>query len=85
MARDAKGLLEEALRLSEEDRASLAGELLLSLHPSADPDVAAAWEAEIDRRLDEFETAKSNSKTWGDIKAAIHQDQRDRLDRKTSP
>ena len=85
MARDAKGLLEEALLLSEEERASLAGELLLSLHPSADPDVEAAWEAEIDRRLDNFEGTKSKSKAWGDIKAEIHRDQRDRLDRKTSP
>ena len=85
MARDANGLLEEALQLPEDERALLAGELLLSLHPEADPDVEAAWEAEIDRRLDSFEAERPRSAAWRDVKAKIQRDQKDRLDRKTSP
>jgi dienelactone hydrolase len=40
---DSKQLLVEALRLSEEERAALAGELLESLDTEVDPDAEAAW------------------------------------------
>ena len=41
----------EAAALSEEDRASLAGLLIESLEGEPDPDVEAAWVAEIERRV----------------------------------
>ena len=44
----------QALRLSPEDRAHLADKLLSSL--ASDPTVEDAWAAEVDRRINEFET-----------------------------
>ena len=45
----------KALALSVEERVQLAQELLESVEREADPDVEAAWEAEIARRIAEFE------------------------------
>lgn len=47
--------------LTEQERAQLAHELIVSLDgPGDDPtEVEAAWEAEIERRLDEIESGKA--------------------------
>jgi putative addiction module component (TIGR02574 family) len=81
----AKGLLSEALELPEKERADLAGRLILSLHPHADPDVEAAWASEIDRRLDGFEERKASSRPWSSIKRSILKAQRARARRKALP
>ncbi len=78
----AKSLLTEALQLPEKDRADLAGRLILSLHPHAEPDVEAAWEKEIDRRLDGFEKSKAKSRLWSSIKRSILETQGARARRK---
>ena len=44
-------LLEEALKLSTEARAALAGSLLDSLDDTIGPDAEAAWETEIAQRV----------------------------------
>jgi hypothetical protein len=81
----AKDLLSEALELPEKERADLAGRLILSLHPDADPDVEAAWAKEIDRRLDGFEKRKASSRSWSSIKRSILRTQRARARRKALP
>jgi putative addiction module component (TIGR02574 family) len=81
----AKGLLSEALGLPEKDRADLASQLILSLHPHAEPDVEAAWAKEIDRRLDGFEERKASSRPWSSIKRSILKAQRARARRKALP
>jgi putative addiction module component (TIGR02574 family) len=50
-------VLQEALALPPEDRAFLADHLEQSLHHGqfASPDIAAAWTAEIDRRIAAYE------------------------------
>jgi putative addiction module component (TIGR02574 family) len=55
-----QALRAEALRLSEEDRAELAQDLMKSLDAPADLDAADAWDKEISRRLAEIDvgTAK---------------------------
>src|SRR2546430_17166707 len=51
MSAEVKQLLHEALKLSTDDRAELAAELLASLDESGDSgDVEGAWAAEIERR-----------------------------------
>ncbi len=77
----AKGLLSEALQLPEKDRADLAGRLIQSLHPHAEPDVEAAWAKEVDRRLDGFEERKESSRPWNSIKQSILRTQRARARR----
>jgi hypothetical protein len=52
-------LLEEALKLSPEARAALAGSLLDSLEGPSDPDIEAQWELEIAQRVREVGTART--------------------------
>ncbi len=78
----AKDLLTEALHLPEKARADLAGRLILSLHPHAEPDVEEAWAKEIDRRLDGFEERKANSRPWSSVKRSFIETQRARARRK---
>lgn len=49
-------LSQRARALSPNDRARLAEKLLESLHENADPDIEAAWDAEIRRRVAEVES-----------------------------
>lgn len=48
-------LRSEALNLPRAERAELACDLVQSLDGPADPDAAKAWDAEIQRRLDQVE------------------------------
>lgn len=52
-------LSKKARALSVEERAQLAQELLESVAREADPDVETAWEAEIARRIAEFERGEA--------------------------
>lgn len=58
---DARQLLAEALRLSDEERAALAGELIQSLDGSIDGEADAAWSAEIRARLDRVESGSAST------------------------
>ena len=69
---DSKQLLVEALRLSEEERAALAGELLESLDTEVDPDAEAAWAAEIRARLTEIESGRAKTVPWSEARRRIH-------------
>ena len=50
----------KAFELPVSGRAELTHDLLLSLDGLADPDVSEAWEAEILRRLDQFDDGAGN-------------------------
>lgn len=52
-------LSEKAKSLSLEERAQLAQELLESVEREADPEVEAAWEAEIANRITRYEQGKA--------------------------
>ena len=54
MPKALKSVAADALELSPEDRAVLAQQLMDSL--PRDPEVAAAWDAEIDRRVAQYES-----------------------------
>jgi putative addiction module component (TIGR02574 family) len=69
---DASQLLAEALRLSDEERAALAGELIQSLEQEADPDAEAAWSAEIRARLDRVEAGTAKTVSWAEARRRIH-------------
>lgn len=64
-------LLTAALSLPETDRAELAGSLLRSLDPPADPDADAAWAAEIERRLKSIDNGAVQLMPWDDVMAAM--------------
>ena len=69
---DAKQLLAEALRLSDEERAALAGELIQSLDTDVDPDAEAVWSAEIRARLDRVEAGTATTIPWSEARRRIH-------------
>jgi len=48
-------LSKEALTLSPEERVALARRLLISVEPQPSPEIDAAWEKEIARRIAEFD------------------------------
>ncbi len=58
---DSKQLLVEAIRLSDEERAALAGELIQNLETEIDADAEAAWCAEIRARLERVDAGKAKT------------------------
>lgn len=68
---DATQLLAEALRLSDEERAALAGELIQSLDEAVDPDAEAAWAEEIRARLGILATGKAKTIPWSEARRRI--------------
>ncbi len=69
---DSKQLLVEALRLTEEERAALASELLDSLDSDVDPDAEAAWAAEIRARVSNIEAGRARTIPWSEARRRIH-------------
>lgn len=64
-------LLEEALRLSPEARAALAGSLLDSLEEPPDPAAEALWEVEISQRIRDIEDGSARMMPWFEVRRAI--------------
>jgi putative addiction module component (TIGR02574 family) len=60
-------LLQKALSLPDNERAELAGSLIASLDTNIDPDVDAAWQAEIARRGDEVRSGKVSTVPWPEV------------------
>jgi putative addiction module component (TIGR02574 family) len=56
-----KEVLDLVLELTPVERAALVHDLLASLDGPADSDTRQAWEAEIERRLDELEAAHAQT------------------------
>jgi putative addiction module component (TIGR02574 family) len=67
MTRAAEKLKAEILRLAESDRAELAQLLIESLDAEVDADAEAAWDAELDRRVQRQEEGKSKSRPAEDV------------------
>ena len=72
MDMDSKALLTEALRLSPEERAALAGELIQSLETEVDADAEAAWSTEIRSRLAQIEAGEAGTIPWSEARRRIH-------------
>ena len=69
---DAEQLLAEALRLSDEARAALAGQLIQSLDHDVDPDAEAAWSEEIRARLERVDGGIAETIPWSEARRRIH-------------
>jgi putative addiction module component (TIGR02574 family) len=61
----------KALGLSPEERAELAHELILSLDEVEDREVERAWDAEVERRVQEIRSGKAKGRPAEDILAEI--------------
>jgi putative addiction module component (TIGR02574 family) len=61
----------EAADLPENDRATLAGLLIDSLEGPPDPDIEAAWAAEIERRVAEVEAGTVKTIPWEEVRRRL--------------
>lgn len=71
MNAQAKRLFNEALQLSETERGELAASLIDSLDREVDEDAAAAWDAEILRRLAELDHGAATPVPWPEARRMI--------------
>ena len=78
MSKAIQRVLADALRLEPEARAEVAAELLASLDGPPEPDAEAAWDAEIDRRIEAIESGSIALEPWSDVKRRIERDIPDR-------
>jgi putative addiction module component (TIGR02574 family) len=74
MPKTATDVLADALRLGPDARAEVAAELLASLDGPAEPDAEAAWDAEIERRIEAIEAGTVRLEPWADVKRRIERD-----------
>jgi putative addiction module component (TIGR02574 family) len=63
-----RALLSNALRLTVDERAELAADLLASLHDEPDHDVETAWAAEIERRARSVMQEGSRGRRWEQVR-----------------
>jgi len=71
MATELRQLFQEALELTDNDRATLAGLLIESLEGLEDPDVENAWAAETERRWKEIESGSVQTIPWEEVEAHL--------------
>jgi putative addiction module component (TIGR02574 family) len=71
MSPAARELLRQALTLDEQDRASVAGLLLESLHGEAEPGAEEAWNGVIRRRVAELDSGAVQTIPWSEVKQRL--------------
>jgi putative addiction module component (TIGR02574 family) len=64
-------LLQQALSLTEKERADLAGSLLNSLDAAPDPDAEASWQKEIAQRASGLDSGEAKTVSWQEVQARI--------------
>jgi putative addiction module component (TIGR02574 family) len=64
-------LLNDAMRLPDEQRAALAAALIESLDESVDEDAEAAWSVEIARRLQQAQNGEATTIPWQEARRMI--------------
>ena len=64
-------LLEDALRLSAEERSAVAAALIDSLEGSDESAVSAAWRAELLKRRDDLRSGRSAAQPWAEVRARL--------------
>jgi putative addiction module component (TIGR02574 family) len=73
MSLSAEALLDSVLKLPSEDRARIAAELIASLDGIPDVGVDAAWDAEVERRIEQVDQGKVQLLDWNAVKAEVAQ------------
>ena len=77
MATTADRVLQDALGLSERERAEIAARLIESLEVARDGDAAEveeAWAAEIERRCAALDAGSTSTSDWQDVRRQIEAD-----------
>ena len=66
-----KRVLQDALDLSDEERAEVAAKLIQSLDGDAESDVDEAWAAEIERRCVALDAGETVTSDWDEVRRRI--------------
>ena len=72
MARSARELFEEAMRLDPEERATLMRLLIDTLDAESDEYVDDAWRVEIERRMAELDAGAVQTVPWEELRARLY-------------
>lgn len=81
MTAKSAALLNEALALTNDERAAIAAELLASLDEAAASDadeLDAVWAAEMSARSKQLASGEAATETWDDILRRVAEDRRTR-------
>ena len=71
MNTESNNILQQALSLSESERADIAASLFLSLDLESDADADQLWAAEIKNRLDSIDNGSAKMVPWSDVKSKM--------------
>jgi putative addiction module component (TIGR02574 family) len=71
MTEEVSELLKKALALPAEAQAALAGSLLSSLEDTVDASAEETWSQEIERRIEELDSAKVKPIPWAEARRQI--------------
>jgi putative addiction module component (TIGR02574 family) len=71
MSKTAAALLSAALQLPDDERLSLATELIASVDGPADADWDEAWLAELDRRAEASRMRGESGADWAAVRASL--------------
>ncbi len=71
MKKDVAQILEKALQMSPEDRATVAERLLASLDSAPDLEVEKAWQQEIQKRLKELDSGEFTCVPWEQVRSRL--------------
>ena len=73
MAKSARELFEEAMRLDPKERATPTRLLVDSLDAESEEGVEEAWRAEIERRITELDSGQVQAVPWEELRARLYQ------------
>jgi putative addiction module component (TIGR02574 family) len=73
MAKSARELFEEAMRLNPQERATLMRLLIDTLDAESDEGAEEAWRAEIERRITELDSGAVEAVSWDELRARLYQ------------
>lgn len=72
MARSARELFEEAMRLDPEERATLIRLLIEAFDAEVEEGVEEGWRDEIERRMAELDSGAVETIPWEELKARLY-------------
>jgi putative addiction module component (TIGR02574 family) len=64
-------VLDEALHLTEQERADLAASLIGSLDQRYDEDSQQVWDAEVRKRVEELDSGKIQAVPWSEVRRRL--------------
>jgi putative addiction module component (TIGR02574 family) len=73
VARSARELFEEAMKLGPEERATLIRLLIDTLDAESQGGAEDAWRAEVERRIAELDSGTVDAVPWEDLRARLYQ------------